>query len=243
MAEGAPLLREYGLKAHRGFESLSLRQNQIGKREEMANIALLAERLCGLFFRSARSHSKTARKATLGPVSFAGMVLAWQRHIFSGIRERWRLSRLAERLCGLFFRSARSHSKTARKAALGPVSFASMVLAWQRHIFSEIRERWRLSRLAERLCGLFFRSARSHSKTARKAALGPVSFASMVLAWQRHTFSGIRERWRLSRLAGRLCGLFFRSARSHSKTARKAALDPVSFISMILRRQCNNNYF
>ena len=26
MAEGAPLLREYGLKAHRGFESLSLRQ-------------------------------------------------------------------------------------------------------------------------------------------------------------------------------------------------------------------------
>ena len=25
MAEGAPLLREYGLKAHRGFESLSLR--------------------------------------------------------------------------------------------------------------------------------------------------------------------------------------------------------------------------
>ena len=25
-AEGAPLLREYGLKAHRGFESLSLRQ-------------------------------------------------------------------------------------------------------------------------------------------------------------------------------------------------------------------------
>ena len=28
MAEGAPLLREYGLKAHRGFESLSLRQIQ-----------------------------------------------------------------------------------------------------------------------------------------------------------------------------------------------------------------------
>ena len=26
MAEGAPLLREYGLKTHRGFESLSLRQ-------------------------------------------------------------------------------------------------------------------------------------------------------------------------------------------------------------------------
>ncbi len=26
MAEGAPLLREYGSKAHRGFESLSLRQ-------------------------------------------------------------------------------------------------------------------------------------------------------------------------------------------------------------------------
>ena len=26
VAEGAPLLREYGLKAHRGFESLSLRQ-------------------------------------------------------------------------------------------------------------------------------------------------------------------------------------------------------------------------
>ena len=26
MAEGAPLLREYGLTAHRGFESLSLRQ-------------------------------------------------------------------------------------------------------------------------------------------------------------------------------------------------------------------------
>ena len=26
MVEGAPLLREYGLKAHRGFESLSLRQ-------------------------------------------------------------------------------------------------------------------------------------------------------------------------------------------------------------------------
>ena len=26
MAEGAPLLREYGLKAHRGFESLPLRQ-------------------------------------------------------------------------------------------------------------------------------------------------------------------------------------------------------------------------
>ena len=26
MAEGAPLLREYGLKAHRGFESLHLRQ-------------------------------------------------------------------------------------------------------------------------------------------------------------------------------------------------------------------------
>ena len=26
MAEGAPLLREYGLIAHRGFESLSLRQ-------------------------------------------------------------------------------------------------------------------------------------------------------------------------------------------------------------------------
>ncbi len=25
MAEGAPLLREYGLKAHRGFESLPLR--------------------------------------------------------------------------------------------------------------------------------------------------------------------------------------------------------------------------
>ncbi len=26
MAEGAPLLREYGLNTHRGFESLSLRQ-------------------------------------------------------------------------------------------------------------------------------------------------------------------------------------------------------------------------
>ena len=29
VAEGAPLLREYGLKAHRGFESLSLRQIKI----------------------------------------------------------------------------------------------------------------------------------------------------------------------------------------------------------------------
>ena len=28
MAEGAPPLREYGLKAHRGFESLSLRQKE-----------------------------------------------------------------------------------------------------------------------------------------------------------------------------------------------------------------------
>ena len=28
MAEGAPLLREYGLKAHRGFESLPLRHIQ-----------------------------------------------------------------------------------------------------------------------------------------------------------------------------------------------------------------------
>ena len=30
MAEGAPLLREYGLKAHRGFESLPLRQLSSG---------------------------------------------------------------------------------------------------------------------------------------------------------------------------------------------------------------------
>ena len=30
MVEGAPLLREYGFKAHRGFESLPLRQNQKG---------------------------------------------------------------------------------------------------------------------------------------------------------------------------------------------------------------------
>ena len=44
-------------------------------------------------------------------------------------------------------------------------------------------------------------------------------------------------------LAERICGLFFRSARSHFKTARKSTLDPISFISMILRRQCNNNYF
>ncbi len=29
-AEGAPLLREYGLKAHRGFESLPLRQPILG---------------------------------------------------------------------------------------------------------------------------------------------------------------------------------------------------------------------
>ena len=33
MAEGAPLLREYGLKAHRGFESLSLRHNTTTEKE------------------------------------------------------------------------------------------------------------------------------------------------------------------------------------------------------------------
>ncbi len=30
VVEGAPLLREYGLKAHRGFESLPLRQSSRG---------------------------------------------------------------------------------------------------------------------------------------------------------------------------------------------------------------------
>ena len=41
------------------------------------NIVLLTERIWGLFFRSARSLSKTAPKSSLGLVSFASMILSW----------------------------------------------------------------------------------------------------------------------------------------------------------------------
>ncbi len=45
MAEGAPLLREYGLKAHRGFESLSLRHNIKWGRQPPIYIVLSVEAL------------------------------------------------------------------------------------------------------------------------------------------------------------------------------------------------------
>ncbi len=43
VAEGAPLLREYGSKAHRGFESLPLRQIQ--KTPQTRGFLYLAKRL------------------------------------------------------------------------------------------------------------------------------------------------------------------------------------------------------
>ncbi len=45
MAEGAPLLREYGLKTHRGFESLSLRQT---KNPATGGVFCLTQRKSGL---------------------------------------------------------------------------------------------------------------------------------------------------------------------------------------------------
>ncbi len=155
---------------------------------------LSTERIYGLFFRSARSHSKTARKSSLGPVSFLSMILPWQTYTFlkngkSGEIENIVLS--TERIYGLFFRSARSHSKTARKPSLGLVSFLSMILPWQTYTFPKNGKSGEIENIVlstERIYGLFFRSARSHSKTARKSSLGPVSFLSMILPWQTHIF-------------------------------------------------------
>ena len=163
----------------------------------MANIVLSTERIWGLFFRSARSHSKTAPKPSLGLVSFASMVLFWGELrgkciLFWKAGNPGEMANIVlstERIWGLFFRSARSHSKTAPKSSLGLVSFASMILFW-----GELRGKcilfWKAGNpgemanivlSTERIWGLFFRSARSHSKTAPKPSLGLVSFASMIL--------------------------------------------------------------
>ena len=136
---------------------------------------LSTERLCGLFFRSARSHSKTARKSSLGLVGFASMLLSWgelrgKRILFwkaGNLGEMEAIALSTERLCGLFFRSARSHSKTARKSSLGLVSFASMILSWgelrgERILFRKVGKPGEMGNIAlstERLCGLLLRSA------------------------------------------------------------------------------------
>ncbi len=164
---------------------------------EMANIVLSTERSWGLFFRSARSHSKTAPNSSLGLVGFASMVLFWgelrgKRMLFRGAGNPGEMASMAlstERSWGLFFRSARSHSKTAPNSSLGMVGFANMVLFWG-ELWGKCILFWGAGNpgemasmvlSTERSWGLFFRSARSHSKTAPNSSLGLVSSASMVL--------------------------------------------------------------
>ena len=160
------------------------------------NIVLLTERICGLFFRSARSHSKTAPKSSLGLVSFASMILSWgefqgKRILFRKVGnpgEMVNIVLLTERICGLLFRSARSLSKTAPKSSLGLVSFASMILSWgefqgKRILFRKVGNLGEMGTIGlsiGRIWGLFFRSARSLSKTAPKSSLGPVGFTGMI---------------------------------------------------------------
>ncbi len=102
----------------------------------MEAIALSTGRICGLFFRSAQSLSKTAPKSSLGPVSFTSMSLPWRelqgkRILFRKAGNPGEMATIVpstERIWGLFFRSAQSLSKTAPKSSLGPVSFTNMSL-------------------------------------------------------------------------------------------------------------------
>ena len=70
MAEGAPLLREYGLKAHRGFESLSLRH---------PIIALIACACLLMPCMSAGESSYTAPRGPGGKPDLNGTWHAWNR--------------------------------------------------------------------------------------------------------------------------------------------------------------------
>ena len=114
-----------------------------GKRE-MVNIVPSTERIWGLFFRSARSLSKTAPKSSLGLVSFTSMILPGpdcQEHMLfrkaGNPGEMVNIVPSTERIWGLFFRSARSLSKTAPKSSLSLVSFTNMSLSLYMQAFSE----------------------------------------------------------------------------------------------------------
>ncbi len=54
----------------------------MGNPGEMEAIVPSTERICGLFFRSAQSLSKTAPKSSLAPVGSTSMSLPWHTHIF-----------------------------------------------------------------------------------------------------------------------------------------------------------------
>ena len=117
----------------------------------MANIVLSTERIWGLFFRSARSHSKTAPKSSLGLVSFTSMVLPWQTHPFpeSGKSGRDGDYRAVDRedLGAVFpFRAKSLQNSPQTLSWLGQLYKYGLALA--NASFSgkrEIREKWRIS--------------------------------------------------------------------------------------------------